>query len=198
MEDVEIRLRRLLAEGDVGDALTLLHDAYAADVARYVRFLKATDSAEDLCQEVWLAARRALPRFRFAAHPRTWLFAIAKRRLADDRRDPRRRLRVRLDSSPEALERALLSSPGGPRRPSTPSSALRRKRRAQALQDELDRLDPGDRELVELRFVSGLKPAEIVVVLLPGQSANAVSQRLVRLVRRLRESLLRHEHYEPR
>jgi RNA polymerase sigma-70 factor (ECF subfamily) len=175
----------------------MLHAAYAVDLVRYVRFLRPTSSIEDLCQEVWLAAGRALPRFRFESTPRTWLFGIARHRLSYERR--RRRVR-RLQPLPpdfEALERSLRASPIWIRQDPSPSSGLRRKVRSTTLGAELERLGPDERELVELRFVAGLKPAAIVEVLALSDSANTVSQRLVRLIRTLRKRLEARKEFEP-
>lgn len=193
MDDVDSRLRRLLDRGQTGDALALLHELYAPDVSRFLRHLDAGARLDDLAQEVWLAARRALPRFRFEAAPRTWLFAIARRRLADaQRRDGGRE--VPFSSRAEVLHR-LLPVALGPRPPSTPSSRLRRKRRAAALEAELGRLPPGERELLELRFLEGIRPVALVEILDLPDSPNTVSQRIVRLVRRLRSRLLLHPEF---
>lgn len=189
--DLEARLPALLAADAAGEALALLHAHYARDVRRFIRFLDPAASPDDLCQEVWLAAARALPRFRFDAALRTWLFAIARRRLADR---GRRRQRIRrLSSRGLTWERAMLLD--GRRPPSTPSSQLRRRRRAAVLEAELTLLETADRELLELRFVEGLMPAAIVDVLGLPDSPNAVSQRLVRLVRKLRQRLLAHDEF---
>lgn len=193
MEKLDTRLRDLLAQGQSPEALALLHQAYAPDLLRYMRFLKPTASIDDLCQEVWLAAGRGLPHFRFESMPRTWLFGIARRRLSYERRKRRGRRFVPL----EGLERGLRSSALGLLRPTTPSSGLRRKLRATALEAELARLKPADRELLELRFVSGLKPSGIVEVLGLSDSPNTVSQRLVRLIRLLRQGLQRRDGFEP-
>jgi RNA polymerase sigma factor (sigma-70 family) len=197
MEDLDTRLRDLLAEGQSREALALLHQAYAADLWRYLRFLRPTASIEDLCQEVWLAAGRALPRFRFRSMARTWLFGIARRRLSYERRKRRASRFLPLPTSRDGLEQRLTFEVLGLRRPSTPSSGLRRKLRATALEAELTRLNPADRELLELRFVAGLKPSGIVQVLNLGASPNTISQRLVRLTRLLRRRLQSRAGLEP-
>lgn len=197
MEDVDGRLRLLLAQARLEEALVLLHEAYAADLVRYVRFLRPTSSTEDLCQEVWLAAGRALPRFRFESTARTWLFGIARHRLSYERRRRRIRRLFPLPTDFETLERMLRVSPLGARRASSPSSGLRRKIRSTALVAELERLASEERELLELRFVAGLKPSAIVEVLGLADSPNTISQRLVRLVRTLRRRLEARAGFEP-
>ncbi len=197
MDEVDTRLRPLLAQGQFAEALALLHQWYAADLVRYVRFLKPTRSIDDLCQEVWLAAGRAVSNFRFESMARTWLFGIARRRLSYERRRRRTRQFVPLPTGRDGSEVRLTFGVLGLRRPTTPSSALRRKLRATALEAELARLTSADRELLELRFVSGLKPSTIVEVLGLTDSPNTISQRLVRIIRRLRRDLLIRDDFEP-
>lgn len=192
----EAHLRELVRRGELAEATEWLYRCHADDVARFVRFLRPRASVDDLCQDVWLAVRRSLPRFRFESTPRTWLFATVKRRLADERRRQRRHPLVHLPSTSERLQEVLLGSVAGPRRPATPSSQLRRKRRAAILQQELGGLEPDARELLELRFVENLTPAQIVELLGLADSPNTVSKRIVRSVRALRQKLLGHDEFK--
>jgi RNA polymerase sigma-70 factor (ECF subfamily) len=72
-------------------------------VWRCCAWLVDRDAADDLTQETYLRALRALPAYRAEAAGRTWLLAIARRVCADAlrRRVRRRRLRDRLPA-PEA------------------------------------------------------------------------------------------------
>jgi RNA polymerase sigma-70 factor, ECF subfamily len=186
------RVRALVERGEVSAACDLLYASYAADVRRFVASLRPSIPVQDVCQETWAAALAGLPRFRFQASPRVWLFSIARRRTLDAlRRRQRRPLETTLDTT-EALLKHL-----APAR-ATPSSALVRKRRAAALDLVLAEWRPEDRELLELRFVAGLKPAEIVDVLDRGDNPNTVSQRLLRLATRLRLQLRRHHEFASR
>ena len=183
------RLRELVEGGEVSAACDLLYSCYAPDVRRFVASLRPAVPVQDLCQETWAAALAGLSRFRFEASPRVWLFSIARRRTIDAlRRDRKRALETRLETTEVLLKRLAFGAPRA-----TPSSALVRKRRAEALDRVLAGWSPDDRELLELRFVAGLKPAEIVGVLAHGQKPNTIAQRLVRLASRLRAEL-RHHH----
>ena len=53
------------------------------DVYRFLSHLCARDEAEDLTQETYLRALRALPSFAGRSSARTWLLAIARRVAAD-------------------------------------------------------------------------------------------------------------------
>lgn len=81
-----------LAAGS-GDQVALfrLVRATQADVWRFCAHLAEPASADDLTQEVYLRALKALPSFRGDASARTWLLAIARRTVADHIRTLKRR-----------------------------------------------------------------------------------------------------------
>jgi RNA polymerase sigma-70 factor (ECF subfamily) len=54
-----------------------------AEVWRLCRHLGGRDDADDLTQETYARALRALPRFRGDSSARTWLLVIARRTVAD-------------------------------------------------------------------------------------------------------------------
>ena len=56
--------------------------------------LVSREQADDVTQEVYLRAYRALPAFRGESSARTWLLSIARRTCADAVRDLRRRRRL--------------------------------------------------------------------------------------------------------
>ncbi|MEO3745748.1 sigma-70 family RNA polymerase sigma factor [Plantactinospora sp. B5E13] len=64
------------------------------DVHRFVSHLVGPGEAEDLTQETYLRAMRALPRFAARSKALTWLLAIARRACADHVRTVVRRPRV--------------------------------------------------------------------------------------------------------
>ncbi|MCB1248493.1 MAG: sigma-70 family RNA polymerase sigma factor [Acidimicrobiales bacterium] len=76
--------------------------ATAPEVTRLCAHLGDPRHAEDLTQEVYLRAMRALPGFRAESSARTWLLSIARRTCADHvrRQTRRRRLQARLDEQP--------------------------------------------------------------------------------------------------
>jgi RNA polymerase sigma-70 factor (ECF subfamily) len=94
MDELTDELTRLALAGGDGDrvALAAFVRRTQPDVWRLCRHLAGPDQADDLTQEVYLRALRALPSFRGDASARTWLLAIARRAVADAiRRDQRRR-----------------------------------------------------------------------------------------------------------
>lgn len=173
-------LRACLDRGDHAGAFAQLYAAHRDDVAAFVRRRVAPAEVDDVCQEVWSAARAALPRFRLDCRPGVWLRAIARHKLVDARR--RRGPMLDADDS-EVLAQAIGAAP------STPTSRLARRERAAAVQRALAALDDDDRELIVLRFFEGLSPAEIAIVLGGATAANTLSQRIVRICKRLRREL---------
>ena len=124
--------------------------------------------------------------FRGDAPLRAWILGIARHKTLDawQRNGACSTLDSQLgDGGPLA---ALL----GIHPPTTPSRALARRRRAAALHAAFEKLRPEDRELLELRFMLDLKPAEIAHVLETPVSANAIAQRIVRATQRLRHELI--------
>jgi RNA polymerase sigma-70 factor (ECF subfamily) len=79
--------------GDPGAAATFVR-ATQADVWRLCAYLGDPAEADDLVQETYLRAFRALPRFAGRSTARTWLLAIARRTCADGIRERRRRPQV--------------------------------------------------------------------------------------------------------
>ena len=96
----------LLAEAAMnGDdrALGALVVATQDAVFRLCSYLSSPSEAEDLTQETYLRALQALPRYRFEAPVRAWLFAIARHVCADHVRRRVRRAPIdrKVASSPE-------------------------------------------------------------------------------------------------
>jgi RNA polymerase sigma-70 factor (ECF subfamily) len=97
-------LTRLLVAARDGDRLALgaFIRSTQAEVWRLARHLVGADEAEDVTQDVYIRAWRALPDYRGDAAARTWLLAIARRACADAvrKRTRSRRLRARLEAQP--------------------------------------------------------------------------------------------------
>lgn len=181
MGDAEIQA--LVARRECEAAVALLYQAYDRDVMRYVRSVTGgRDDTDEICQEVWAAVMVSLPRCRFEAPLKIWVLSIARYKSLDA---------WRRRGGHETLDSAVAS--GGPlgallglQTATTPSRALFRRERCDVVRRALMALDEDERELLLLRYVNDLRPAEIAA-LLPGcHSANTISQRIVRAARRLR------------
>jgi len=152
-------------------------------LVRYLRARLDAASASDVYQEVWRAAQSGLPGLKHHSRPLVWLLGIARHKILDARGSPKM----------EQLW-SQLSRPGphaslmGVRRPSTPASVVLERERAEGVRAALLSLSAEDRELLDLRYVAGLKPTEIAEVI-GDASPNTISQRIVRAARRMRDAL---------
>ncbi|MFI5047815.1 MAG: sigma-70 family RNA polymerase sigma factor [Acidimicrobiia bacterium] len=89
-------LTRLFVAARDGDrmALTEAIRASEADVWRFAAHLAGAAEADDVTQDTFLRAWRALPEFRAESSARTWLLSIARRACADAIRRNQRRRRI--------------------------------------------------------------------------------------------------------
>jgi RNA polymerase sigma-70 factor (ECF subfamily) len=142
------------------------------DVYAYaLGLLRETAAAEDVTATAFERAYRKRRRFDARrGSPRAWLFGIARNAALDELR--RRRRQRRLVGDPADEEAAQVTDPGE-------ASELR-----VALREALHRLEPRERELIALRFFSGLSNAEIGAVL--GISESNAGTRLHRTIAKLR------------
>jgi RNA polymerase sigma-70 factor (ECF subfamily) len=142
------------------------------------------DDIEDLTQQVFISAEKALPRFRGDAKPMTWLYGIAHRSVLMFLRSRRRRRKM-IDS--------LRSEPaptGDPTRRIEQRDELRRVWR------ELMEIKPQKRLALVLFEVEGLSAAEIAEVM--NVAENTVWTRLHHARRELSERLERRTRRERR
>jgi RNA polymerase sigma-70 factor (ECF subfamily) len=151
------------------------YEAYGKAVYSYVRFhLPSADQAEDVTADTFLKAFRAADRFdESRGNPRTWLFRIAQNTLRDYLRRSRLRRHV-----PLATMRDLAADA-----PSPEERVLWEEQVARLLAS-LAGLGPRDREVISLRYGSGLDTAQVAEVL--GVREAAVRTRLWRALARLR------------
>ncbi|MEQ4300200.1 sigma-70 family RNA polymerase sigma factor [Plantactinospora sp. B6F1] len=89
-------ITRLALAAKAGDrsAAAAFIQATQHDVRRFVSHLVGAGEEEDLAQETYLRAMRALPRFAARSSARTWLLSIARRACADHIRTAMRRPRI--------------------------------------------------------------------------------------------------------
>ena len=140
------RLTGLLVQARDGDRLALAAAIRLsqAEVWRVAAHLVGQSEADDVTQDVFLRAWRALPSFRAESSGRTWLLSIARRACADAirRRSRWRKLTARLHSE------SAMPGPEG------------NVDELHGLGDLLTRLPPAQREAFVLTQISGCSYAE--------------------------------------
>ena len=153
-----------------------LYMRYQTRIARYVQtHVDQPQDVEDLTQQIFLQALKALPRYRPRGVPFvTWLFHIAHNVIIDTRR--RQRFLLSWESLPEAT---VTTSMGDP------ASLAEQRETVGHLHRLLQRLSPAKQELLALRFAAQLTSVQIAAVV--GKSPAAVKKQLTRILRELQE-----------
>ncbi len=173
-DDPDRELIQAVAAGDMR-ALDALYTRHGAHILAYLSGqLNDRQLAEEVLQDVMLAAWKGARNFRGESRVRTWLLAIARHRAINARRR-------RVLPSTELNEQT--STPNG----STPSDIAERNADRAAVQNALRRLPDEQRETLELVFYHGLTGPEVADLL--GIAVGTVKSRLHRAKAALRDLL---------
>ena len=152
--------------GDV-KAFEMLVVKYQRRIERLIgRMVRDVDLVEDIAQETFIRAYRALPQFRGESAFYTWLYRIAvntaKKALVDLKRDP---LVTQASQTPyedgDETSRAENELSDG----ETPESLLASKEVAAAVNAAIDALSEDLRQAIVLREIEGLSYEEISTVM---------------------------------
>jgi RNA polymerase sigma-70 factor (ECF subfamily) len=162
---------RMAAAGDELACAQLVDEYYGPMVRAAFVIAGDTETAREAVQAAWTLAWRKLGKLREPESIRPWLVSIAANEARRIMRRQRRRTVVELSAGID--ERAGVD-PAGTIDLLDLGSALRG-------------LDPDERSLLALRYVTGLDSTEIAR--LTGLSASGVRSRLARLLERLRGEL---------
>ena len=153
-----------------------IYEAYHGQLQRYCLRRVPPDQINDALAEVFLVVWRRIDEVPGGDETLPWLYGVARRTVSNLARSSRRSTRLL----------AKLGSLG--REPvSTPESMVVRSEEAQAVSDALNRLRPGDREILMLRVWEELSSREIATVL--EITPAAVDMRLMRARRRFELAL---------
>lgn len=154
------------------------YEAHGGAVYGYVRFhVSSPDVAEDLTSDTFVKALAAADRFDpTRASLRTWIIAIARNAVRDHLRQARRRRHLPLAS----LRDLAFDAP-------SPEERLLWEEEVRRVLEAIGRLGDEDREIIGLRYGSGLAAAAIAVTL--GLKESAVRTRLWRALKRLRREV---------
>jgi RNA polymerase sigma-70 factor (ECF subfamily) len=147
-------------------AFELLVIKYQRRIQRLIgRMVRDVDLVEDIAQETFIRAYRALAQFRGEAQFYTWLYRIAvntaKKSLMDLKRNPtvsENSFKSGDDDETSPLENELTSS-------ETPEAVLASKEIAQMVNAAMDALPEELRQAISLREIEGLSYEEIAEVM---------------------------------
>lgn len=166
-QDTDLMLVERTVAGDQ-KAYELLVLKYQRRIQRLIgRMVRDVDLVEDIAQETFIRAYRALAQFRGEAQFYTWLYRIAvntaKKALGDLKRDPlvsESALRGSSDDEDEtsSVENELTSA-------ETPETVLAAKEIAAAVNSAMEALPDELRQAITLREIEGLSYEEISEVM---------------------------------
>lgn len=165
--DVAVLIQGVL-EGDE-NAFRSLYRLHADELYRFALWLTGgvEDHADEIVQETWIRAVRALPRFEGRSSLKTWLCGIAVRCAREDQRR----------TAAEQRKRAAVSGAAVSRPAAVPARL--------DLQEAVRALPNGFRTVLVLHDVQGYRHHEIADLL--GISAGTSKSQLSRARRRVRE-----------
>jgi RNA polymerase sigma-70 factor (ECF subfamily) len=167
-----------IADGDYRRALGMLVRGYQQAMVGFCYNMLGEDAwAEETAQDIFLDAYKAMPRFRQQASVRTWLFAIARNKCLQVRRNRDRRGRIQQNKQ-EIIAQSAHREP--PAAAEEHSEAM-----LQLVRQGLEQLPDAERELLAMRYDTGLSVADIAQV--RGMSMATVRRRLARALEALRE-----------
>ena len=153
-------------QGDV-KAFEMLVVKYQRRIERLIgRMVRDVDLVEDIAQETFIRAYRALPQFRGESAFYTWLYRIAvntaKKALVDLKRDPlvTQSAQTTYDDNDETSRAENELTDG-----ETPESLLASKEVAAAVNAAIDALSEDLRQAIVLREIEGLSYEEISTVM---------------------------------
>lgn len=177
MSDVEL-VKAVLA-GERGQFAVLV-ERYQRDIFNLAyRSTHNRQDAEDIAQETFLRAFRALSTYDPARPLRTWLYAIAANICRDWAR--------RRQSRPETVELMESDARLVPSKAPQPADVAARRETRRAVEEAVMKLEPDYRLPVVLFYMRGVPQAEIAEIM--GLPVSVVKNRLYRARRRLREML---------
>ena len=160
--DVDAPLVERVKQGDV-KAFEMLVVKYQRRIERLIaRMVRDVDLVQDIAQETFIRAYRALPQFRAESAFYTWLYRIAvntaKKALMDMKRDP-----IVVNSALGAGEDDDETYRGGsePTDGETPEALLASKEIAQTVNAAIAALSEDLRQAITLREIEGLSYEEI-------------------------------------
>lgn len=164
--DADAALVERVKQGDV-KAFEMLVVKYQRRIERLIgRMVRDVDLVQDIAQETFIRAYRALPQFRGESAFYTWLYRIAvntaKKALVDMKRDPivtESALATRDDDDETSrVDRELTDA-------STPEGELATKEIAAAVNAAVEDLSEDLRQAIVLREIEGLSYEEIAAVM---------------------------------
>lgn len=168
-----------------------IYDTFQPKMLRYMMRMVGDADAEDLTQEVFVKAHRALKDFKGEASLSTWLYRIATNTALDKLRSPSFQ-RVDQLSGPDEIDKANISGGVDLSEAQKPpiEKGLIRDEMTDCIRGYIEKLPEDYRAVLVLSEYEGIKNSEIAEIL--GVTLNTVKIRLHRAKSKLKEELETH------
>ena len=153
-------------KGDA-NAFGILYSRYMHSIYRYIYFRVGDEmEAEDMTEDVFVRAWKALPRYQFGKYPFTsWIYRIAHNLVVDGyRREP-------LPATVDAIEMVLL-----PDREPLPEELLMQEDDSVTLAQAIRKLSQEEQQVIVLRFIQGLTHTQVGKIIGKTKGASRVIQ----------------------
>jgi len=161
-------------------AFTVLYQTFAAEIASFVN-ARGVQNVDEVVNDVFLGAFRALDRFEGGAREfRAYVYRIARNKISDVRAARRRESAVIASVSTDGCEVA------DTRETCDVEEVVLAKLNAGQLRSMLEMITPDQRDVILLRFLSGLTVTEVSeVVEKPVSAVKALQRRGLSALRRI-------------
>jgi RNA polymerase sigma-70 factor, ECF subfamily len=173
-----LELERLHDESYRWEVVSQLMQENGEAIAQFCRGWLSEGLAEEVTQEVFVAAWENLPKYRPQAPLRTWLFGIARNKCQQMYRNRARRQDIGHTFVDEIHARAHAE------RPVSPDDLMAHASQEAALADCMSRLRDDERIVLTLRYWKDMPVDDIADVM--GKSVAAIRKRLLRAQQRLK------------
>lgn len=193
-DTLERDIRALCAAAAYPEATTSALQLYGVELLSFLRALAnnhdlAAEAFAELGEDVW----KGLPRFRWEASLRSWLYSLARNALSQLRRDPRRRVDRNLPLSIAPEMAAVVR---------TVTLQIQRTEVKDEFRVLREQLDPEEHEILLLRLDRGLAWKDIARILGGTENlesrAAALRKRFERAKERLKKLAIEHGLIEAR
>jgi RNA polymerase sigma-70 factor (ECF subfamily) len=155
----ETALQQAIAEGEFAWALDVLLQQYQDAIVSYCySYFPDWHLAQEVAQDIFLAAFESMVRFRGASSMKTWLYGIASKKCLEVGRTRARREALIRDNQHRISDQAHCAPP------SQPEELFQMERQRQRVWQALRRLRVYDRELLVLRYLEEMTCDEIASI----------------------------------
>lgn len=177
--ELEVAIRERFDANDLRAAATLAIKAYGGEVCGYLTAVLADDEqAREVFAETAAEMWRDLPRFRWEASLRTWIYTLARHRLAAHL--------GRKERQPTVALSEVTDTPALQAKPRTPTTPWKHTEVKDAVSRQRSLLPADDQTLLILRVDRDMSWREIAHVL--GETGEpALRKRFERIKKRLRD-----------